>query len=154
MALMGSFDGEIFVADPVDSSTLWLDYGRDFDGALSRENVLVSDGRRIIAAVMNSYGLNPPTTIWKGMLSFLWMLTLKQIGLKQYFLQQLVAKLSIIDNTLVSIQNQTIALNQTLLLSIHGTSLDIRIAFRIDSGATLSLAVCKGGSEQTVIRYS
>ncbi|EED15731.1 inulinase, putative [Talaromyces stipitatus ATCC 10500] len=154
VALTGSFDGETFVADPVDSSTLWLDYGRDFDGALSWENVPASDGRRIIAAVMNSYGSNPPTNIWKGMLSFPRTLTLKRIGSKQYFLQQPVAELSTIDSTLTSIQNQTIAPNQTLLSSIRGTSLDVRIVFRIDSGATLSLAVRKGGSEQTVIRYS
>jgi levanase/fructan beta-fructosidase len=153
VALTGSFDGETFVADPVDPSTLWLDYGCDFDGALSWENVPASDGRRIIAAVMNSYGSNPPTTTWKGMLSFPRTLALKQIGSKQYFLQQPVAELSIIDGTLASIQNQTIMPNQTLLSSIHGTSLDIRMAFVIDSGATLSLAVRKGGSEQTVIRY-
>ncbi|GAM42287.1 inulinase [Talaromyces pinophilus] len=153
VALTGSFDGETFVADPVDPSTLWLDYGRDFDGALSWENVPASDGRRIIAAVMNSYGSNPPTTTWKGMLSFPRTLALKQIGSKQYFLQQPVAELSTIDGSLTSIQNQTITPNQTLLSSIHGTSLDIRMAFVIDSGATLSLAVRKGGSEQTVIRY-
>ncbi|QKX59934.1 uncharacterized protein TRUGW13939_07076 [Talaromyces rugulosus] len=154
VALTGSFDGKTFVADPVDPSTLWLDYGRDFDGALSWENVPESDGRRIIAAVMNSYGSSPPTTTWKGLLSFPRTLTLKQIGSKQYFLQQPVTELSKVDSSLASIQNQTITPDQTLLSSVHGTSLDIRVAFHIDSGATLSLAVRKGGSEQTVIRYS
>ncbi|KAH8693062.1 putative inulinase [Talaromyces proteolyticus] len=154
VALTGSFDGKTFVADSVDSSTLWLDYGRDFDGAMSWENVPASDGRRIIAAVMNSYGSSPPTTTWKGLLSFPRTLTLKQIGSKRYFLQQPVTELSKIDSSLASIQNQTITPNQTLLSSVHGTSLDIRVAFQIDSGATLSLAVRQGGSEQTVIRYS
>nr|BAA12320.1 endo-inulinase precursor [Talaromyces purpureogenus]BAA12321.1 endo-inulinase precursor [Talaromyces purpureogenus] len=154
VALTGSFDGETFLANPVDSSTLWLDYGRDFDGAMSWENVPASDGRLIIAAVMNSYGSNPPTNTWKGMLSFPRTLTLEKIGSKQYFLQQPIAELSTVDNALASIQNQTIAPKQTLLSSIHGSSLDVRIAFSVDSGATLSLAVRKGGSEQTVIRYS
>ncbi|KAJ9488629.1 Extracellular endo-inulinase [Penicillium thymicola] len=54
LALTGSFDGSTFKADPVDPSTLWLDYGREFDGALSWENVAAADGRRILASVMNS----------------------------------------------------------------------------------------------------
>ncbi|KAB8226988.1 glycoside hydrolase family 32 protein [Aspergillus alliaceus] len=154
VALTGSFDGKTFVADPVDSSTLWLDYGRDFDGALSWENIPVSDGRRIIAAVMNSYGSNPPTNTWKGMLSFPRSLTLKQMGSKRYFLQHPISELRTIGNSLISIQNRTIEPGQTLLSSTHGISLDIRVAFLLDPGATLSLAVRKAGSEQTIIRYS
>lgn len=54
-ALTGSFDGTVFTPDPVDPDTMWLDYGRDYDGALSWEKVPESDGRKIIASVMNSY---------------------------------------------------------------------------------------------------
>ncbi|KAF7593922.1 hypothetical protein BBP40_010624 [Aspergillus hancockii] len=154
VALTGSFNGKTFVADPVDSTTLWLDYGRDFDGAMSWENVPVSDGRRILAAVMNSYGSNPPTNTWKGMLSFPRSLTLKQMGSKRYFLQQPISELSKTSTSLISIQNRTIEPGQALLSSTRGISLDIRVAFHIDPGATLSLAVRKAGSEQTIIRYS
>lgn len=153
LGLTGSFDGKTFVADPVDNATLWLDYGRDFDGALSWVNVPTSDDRRIIAAVMNSYGSSPPTTTWKGLLSIPRTLTLKEIDSKRYFLQQPITELNKIESSLASIQNQTLKPNQTLLSSVHGSSLDIQLAFAIDSGATLSLAVRKGGSEQTVIRY-
>lgn len=153
VALTGSFDGKTFVADPVGAATLWLDYGRDFDGALSWVNVPTSDGRRIIAAVMNSYGSNTPTTTWKGMLSFPRTLTLEEIDSKRYFLQQPITEINKIESSLASIQNQTLTPNQTLLSSVHGSSLDIQVAFAIDSGTTLSLAVRKGGSEQTVIRY-
>lgn len=65
-AVVGSFDGAVFTADPVDPIAFWLDYGRDFDGALSWENVPASDGRRILASVMNSYGGNPPNQHLEG----------------------------------------------------------------------------------------
>ncbi|KAE8347870.1 hypothetical protein BDV24DRAFT_146635 [Aspergillus arachidicola] len=154
LALTGSFDGATFTADPVRNETMWLDYGRDFDGALSWVNVPSSDGRRIIAAVMNSYGSNPPTTTWKGMLSFPRTLSLKTIGNEQYFVQQPIAELDSVGSTVLQIQNQTIAPGQTLLSSVYGTALDIRIAFRPAVSSILSLAVRKGASEQTVIKYT
>ncbi|KAL2816586.1 glycosyl hydrolase [Aspergillus cavernicola] len=151
--LTGTFDGTTFAADPVDPSTLWLDYGRDFDGALSWENVPASDGRRILASVMNSYGASPPTNTWKGMLSFPRTLALEQRGSSRHFLQQPVSELNTLGSQLAMIQNQTLAPGQTLLSSIHGNTLDIRLAFSIAEGSTLSLAVRKGESEQTIIQY-
>jgi levanase/fructan beta-fructosidase len=153
LALTGSFDGSTFRPDPVDPSTLWLDHGRDFDGALSWENVPVADGRRILASVMNSYGASPPTNTWKGMLSFPRTLTLKETSSKRYFLQQPVTELALMGSPLASIRNQTITTGQTLFSSIHGTALDINLAFTINAGAKLSLAVRKAASEQTIIQY-
>ncbi|KAJ6051639.1 glycosyl hydrolase [Penicillium canescens] len=153
LALTGSFDGSTFKPDPVDPSNLWLDYGRDFDGALSWENVPASDGRRILASVMNSYGASPPTNTWKGMLSFPRTITLKETASKRYLLQQPVTELALVASPLATIQNQTITTGQTLLSSIHGTALDIKLAFTINAGAKLSLAVRKATSEQTIIQY-
>lgn len=150
-ALTGTFDGTTFKADPVDTSSLWLDYGRDFDGALSWENVPSSDGRRIIASVMNSYGSNPPTTTWKGMLSFPRTLALNS---KKRFLQQPVKELNTIGTSVGKVANQTISPGDSLLSSIRGTSLDIQASFIPTEGSTLSLAVRKGDSEQTTIQYS
>lgn len=154
LAITGSFDGKSFTADPVDASTMWLDNGRDFDGALSWVNVPASDGRRIIAAVMNSYGSNPPTTTWKGMLSFPRTLSLKKVGTQQHFVQQPITELDTISTSLQTLENQTITPGQTLLSSIRGTALDVRVAFYPDAGSVLSLAVRKGASEQTVIKYT
>jgi levanase/fructan beta-fructosidase len=142
------------MADSVDASGLWLDHGRDFDGVLSWENVLASDDRRILAAVMNSYGSNPPTNSWKGMLSFPRSLTLKQIGSKRYFLQQPVSELNTIGTSITRIQNQTITPGESLLSSIHGNSLDVRVSFLPAPGTILSLAVRKRETDQTVIRYA
>ncbi|KAL4916411.1 glycosyl hydrolase [Aspergillus aurantiobrunneus] len=154
LALTGSFDGTTFTADTVDLSSLWLDYGRDFDGAMSWENVPAADGRRVLAAISNSYGANPPTTTWKGMLSFPRVLTLTQTGSKRSFLQQPVSEVDgLAGSTLATIQNQTIAPGQTQLESVHGTALDIHLAFSPEAGAVLSLAVRKADPEQTVIRY-
>ncbi|RYP54541.1 hypothetical protein DL768_000743 [Monosporascus sp. mg162] len=152
--VIGSFNGTTFTADPVELATMWLDYGRDFDGALSWENVPVSDGRRILAAVMNSYGDHPPTTTWKGMLSFPRTLKLKQMDGKLRFLQQPVEELLRAGTQLTHITNQTIAPGETLLSDYHGRALDIRVSFVPGADSTLSLAVRKGKSEQTLITYA
>ncbi|KAJ6062153.1 glycosyl hydrolase family protein [Penicillium canescens] len=153
-ALTGSFDGSIFSADAVDPTTLWLDYGRDWDGVLSWENVPASDGRRVLAAVMNSYGGNPPTNTWKGMLSFPRTLKLKQLNGKLQFLQLPVSELDGVGISVATITSQTLAPGQTLLSNVHSRSLDIRITFIPAQGSTLSLSVRKGGSQQTVIKYT
>ncbi|KAL2821675.1 glycosyl hydrolase [Aspergillus granulosus] len=153
-ALTGSFDGTSFQPDAVDVSTLWLDYGRDFDGAMSWENVPGSDGRRILAAISNSYGANPPTNTWKGMLSFPRTLALQRTESGRRFLQLPVAELDTVSSSLAAIQNQTISPGQDVLSSIHGTALDIQLAFTINTDAVLSLAVRKAGSQETVIQYN
>ncbi|RYP43025.1 hypothetical protein DL770_011884 [Monosporascus sp. CRB-9-2] len=150
----GSFNGTRFTAETVDPATMWLDYGRDFDGALRWENVPSSDGRTILAAVMNSYGGHPPTTTWKGMLSFPRTLKLKEVDGKLRFLQQPVKELDAASTMLTHITNQTLAPGQTILSGNHGRALDIQISFVPGVGSTLSLAVRKGGSEQTVISYA
>lgn len=150
----GSFDGTRFTAEPVDPGTMWLDYGRDFDGALFWENVAESDGRKILASVMNSYGADPPTSTWKGMLSFPRTLKLKQIEGKLRFLQQPVEEVGAVSTLLEQIANRTITPGQTELSTNHGRALDIHVAFVPSEGSTLSLAVRKGRSEQTVISYA
>ncbi|KAH8744440.1 glycosyl hydrolase [Diaporthe sp. PMI_573] len=153
-AVTGSFDGTTFKSDPFTAATNWLDYGRDFDGALSWENVPASDGRRIIASVMNSYGGNPPTNTWKGMLSFPRTLSLKELDGSLHLLQMPVAELDASTRPLASLANQTLAPGQSLLSDTRGRALDIRLSFVPGAGSTLSLAVRKGGDQQTVIRYA
>ncbi|KAI1369040.1 concanavalin A-like lectin/glucanase domain-containing protein [Xylaria arbuscula] len=152
IALTGSFDGTTFTADGFDASTNWLDYGRDFDGALSWENLPSSD--RIIASVMNSYGDNPPTQTWKGMLSFPRTLELKETGGKLQFIQNPIAELDSFTTSIANISNQTLSPGETLLSDTSGSALDIHLAFVPADGSTLSLAVRTGGSEKTVISYS
>jgi sucrose-6-phosphate hydrolase SacC (GH32 family) len=152
-ALTGSFDGAVFTADPVDPATFWLDYGRDFDGALMWENVPTSDGRRILASVMNSYGGHPPTNTWKGMLSFPRTLELQQLNNKVQFVQMPVKELDNYRWPVASIKSQTLAPGQTLLSDVRARTLDIKMSFTPSPGSTLSLAVRKAGSQQTVIKY-
>ncbi|KAH9204205.1 glycosyl hydrolase family protein [Leptodontidium sp. 2 PMI_412] len=152
-ALTGSFNGTVFTADTVDTSNFWLDYGRDFDGAMSWENVAAADGRRILASVMNSYGGNPPTNTYKGILSFPRTLQLKQVNGKIRFVQLPISELDAASVPVNNLTNQNLAPGQTLLNDIHSRSYDIRISFTPAAGSTLSLAVRKGGSQQTVIRY-
>lgn len=85
--LTGSFEGVVFKADSVDTETLWLDYGQDWDSVLSWENVPASDGLRVLSANMNSYGGHLPTNTCKGMLSFPRTLKLKRVNNKMRFLQ-------------------------------------------------------------------
>jgi sucrose-6-phosphate hydrolase SacC (GH32 family) len=144
----------VFTANAVSASTLWLDYGRDWDGVLSWENVPATDGRRVLAAVMNSYGGNPPTSTWKGMLSFPRTLELTRSNGMLTFLQQPVAELDAAGSSLATVADQTLSPGQKLLTGLHGKALDIRVSFVPTAGSTLSLAVRVGGAEQTVIRYS
>lgn len=153
-AVTGTFDGITFKADPFDAASNWLDYGRDFDGAMSWENVPASDGRRIIASVMNSYGGNPPTSTWKGMLSFPRTLKLKELNGRLHLLQLPIIELDSVTTSLKNLTNQTLAPGQSLLSEIHGRALDIRLSFVPSAGSTLSLAVRKAGDQQTVIRYA
>jgi levanase/fructan beta-fructosidase len=153
-ALTGSFDGTVFKADPFDASTMWLDYGRDFDGVLSWENVPASDGRKILAAVMNSYGGHPPTNTWKGMLSFPRTLKLKTLDGKRHFLQWPVKEIDTASIPLVNIANQTLEAGQILLSDVRGRALDITLSFVPATGSTLSLAVRKGEFEETLIKYT
>jgi sucrose-6-phosphate hydrolase SacC (GH32 family) len=153
VGITGSFNGTVFKPNPVIAATLWLDYGRDWDGAMSWENVPASDGRRILAAVMNSYGTNPPTNTWKGMLSFPRTLTLTELNGELTFLQQPVAELDAVSAPLTIITNQTVAPGQKLLSNIHGKALDIRVSFIPAAGSTLSLAVRVGVTDQTIVRY-
>ncbi|POS68823.1 inulinase [Diaporthe helianthi] len=154
-AVTGLFDGTLFTPDVFDAASNWLDYGRDFDGSLSWENVPASDGRRIIASVMNSYGSDPPTNTWKGMLSFPRTLKLKTLGDgRLHFLQMPVAELDAVTRPLTRLRNQTLAPGQTLLSDVHGRALDIRLSFIPGAGSSLYLAVRKGADQQTVIRYS
>ena len=152
VGITGSFDGTTFKANPVVQDTLWLDYGRDWDGTLSWENVPSPDGRRILASVMNSYGANPPTNTWKGMLSFPRTLSLKELNGELTFLQQPITELDAASTSLTLITNQTLAPGQTLLSNIRGKALDIRISYIPAAGSTLSLGVRVGGTDQTVIR--
>ncbi|KAB8227960.1 glycosyl hydrolase family protein [Aspergillus alliaceus] len=153
-AVTGSFNGAAFTADPVDPGTFWLDYGRDFDGALIWENVPASDGRRILASVMNSYGGHPPTDTWKGMLSFPRTLELQLFNDKLRFLQLPVDEINTYAWPVANITNQVIAPGQSLLSNIHSRTLDIKMSFTPSPGSTLSLAVRKAGSQQTLIRYA
>jgi sucrose-6-phosphate hydrolase SacC (GH32 family) len=146
VGITGSFYGTVFTANPVVESTLWLDYGRYWDGAMSWENVPAPDGRRILAAVMNSYGTNPPTNTWKGMLSFPRTLTLTKLNGILTFLQQPVTELEAVSTLITNITNQTLAPGQKLLSNIHGKALDVRVSFIPAAGSTLSLAVRVGGT--------
>ncbi|KAJ4116977.1 hypothetical protein NW765_010390 [Fusarium oxysporum] len=153
-AVTGSFDGATFTPDPVDPTNMWLDFGRDWDGAYSWENVPTSDGRKILASVMNSYGVDPPTNAWKGMLSFPRTLQLREICGELRFIQQPVIELESVGTSLGNIANQTLEPGTTLLSDCRGTALDISISFVPTEGSILSLAVRKGDSEQTVIQYA
>jgi sucrose-6-phosphate hydrolase SacC (GH32 family) len=153
VAITGSFNGTVFTANPVVAASLWLDYGRDWDGAMSWANVPTSDGRRILAAVMNSYGANTPTNTWKGMLSFPRTLTVKQLNGAFAFFQEPIDELDEASTSLRLLTNQTLVPGQVLLSTTHGKALDIRLSCIPAAGSTLSLAVRVGGSDQTVIRY-
>jgi levanase/fructan beta-fructosidase len=88
------------------------------------------------------------------MLSFPRTLELKEIHGRLHVVQKPIKELDAATTTITKITNQTVAPGQTLLSDVHGRALDIQIDFIPNGDATLSLAVRKGGNEQTVIRYA
>lgn len=102
---------------------------------------------------MNSYGVNPPTNMWKAILSSPRTLELKQLNGKFQFLQLPMSELDGVGTSVTTITSQTLAPGHTLLSNVNSRSLDIRITFIPAQGSTLSLSVRKAGSQQTVIKY-
>ncbi|KAF5602892.1 inulinase [Fusarium subglutinans] len=150
-AVTGSFDGTSFTPDPVDPTKMWLDFGRDWDGAYSWENVPTSDGRKILASVMNSYGVDPPANTWKEMLSFPRTLQLRDIDRGVRFIQQTVHELDSHGTSLVKIVNETLEPVTNLFSEYLGTVLDIGISSVLTRGSILSLAVYKGNLKEAII---
>ncbi|KAL2852114.1 glycosyl hydrolase [Aspergillus pseudoustus] len=132
LVLIGSFDRTTYTANSLHALTLWLDHGRDFDGAKTWENVPAANRRRILAAISNSYRL--------------------LLFPRQRFLQQPVTELmGVTGLPLALIQNQTLAPGQTLLTSVRGTALDIHLAFSVNADAILSLAIRVANLERTTM---
>lgn len=154
VGILGSFNGSVFTADPVTSSTLWLDYGRDFDGVTSWENVPVSDGRRIIAGVMNSYGGSTPTSTYKSIVSIPRELKLKRLNGTLRLTQQPVAEVAAAGTVLETLSNQTLVPGSAALQNVLGSGLDFELEFTPSAGSELVLEVRKAGSQKTVIRYT
>jgi hypothetical protein len=153
LAITDSFDGTSFSAGQLDAEAMWLDYGRDVDGALSWENVHSSEGRRIIVAVMTATVVILRRI--RGRACFLscvpWGSSTSRavcmfFSCRLWDWKELLRVLTVV--------NQTLAPGQILLSDTHGRALDIRVSFTPSSDATLSLVVRKGGDEQTVIRYA
>ena len=65
---IGEFDGEKFVNDNPEETTLWLDYGKDNYAGVSWSNVPKNDGRRIFIGWMSNwqYANVVPTYSWRS----------------------------------------------------------------------------------------
>ncbi|KAH6663760.1 concanavalin A-like lectin/glucanase domain-containing protein [Halenospora varia] len=86
--------------------------------------------------------------------SFPRTIKLKRLNGKLQFLQLPVSELDAAGTSLTTIANQVLAPGQSLLTALHGKALDIRLNFTPAAGSTLTLAVRKGGNQQTLIKYS
>lgn len=61
---VGDFDGRSFTNQNPVGTPLWVDYGRDFDGTQTWQEL--PDNRVIMTGIMQSYGNSVPTDPWRG----------------------------------------------------------------------------------------
>lgn len=154
---VGSFDGITFTREQV-GTALWADYGRDWDGVMSWENVPAADGRRIWAGIMNSYGGDPPWSPFKGMLSIPREVELISTPNGLRLTQQPIAEVATIREPGATITTDTPVsgdIDLTALLGVEGQMLEV-IA-RFDPGTAfdvgIDVAESMGGTQRTRVAY-
>lgn len=150
---VGDFDGKIFKNLNKPSTTLWLEYGKDFYAAIPwNQN---PDERKIIYGWMNNwaYADTIPTSPWRGQMS-----VPRTIGLKTYAegirltqlpvkeLEKLRKKAYHFDNLLISELGQ-------VLKQIQSHTLEIEIEFEIQEAKEFGIKVAQGKAEETIVGY-
>ncbi len=156
MYFVGQFNGTSFTSDNPPTTVLWADYGRDFDGVLSWENIPTADGRRIWSGIMNSYGTAVPTTSWRGNLSIPREVTLSQLPQGIRMIQQPIVELQQLRGTPTVLSNVLVTPTSDPLdpLNITGDMLEIIAVMDPITAGTFGISVREGTGEETRIGYN
>lgn len=95
---VGSFDGQRFVNENPDDTTLWVDYGKDFYASQSYGGIPQADGRRIWIGWMSNwlYADVEPSSPWRGVQSLPRELALRRMPEGVRLVQSPVRELSTI----------------------------------------------------------
>jgi sucrose-6-phosphate hydrolase SacC (GH32 family) len=153
--IYGSFDGEVFTREHPASEVYWLDYGRDYDGVISWENMPAGDDRRIMTGIMNSYGSQIPTSRWRGCFGLPRTVELVTTPDGIRLVQQPIVELQSLRGAPWSLSNATVTPTIDPLdgLGAGGDMLEIVATFTNLSADSFGLDVLEGAGERTRIGY-
>jgi fructan beta-fructosidase len=161
---VGHFDGKRFVAEndgPAsfgrrETTTRWVDYGRDFYAAISFSDIPPEDGRRIWLGWLNNwqYGQDLPTDPWRGAQSIPRELKLKRLNGRLHLVQQPVAELA-------KLRGEHLRLSETIVegtfplekRGMSGKGLEIQAVFEPGTASEFGLKVRVGKGEETLVGY-
>jgi fructan beta-fructosidase len=151
---IGDFDGTRFINDATDDQILRVDYGNDFYAAQSWSDM--PDGRRVWIGWLNNwhYANTIPTAPWRGLFSIPRELTLRKYSEGFRLIQQSLAELTRLRQSLYHVKNIDIAAVNTQLADLKmDIAQEIKVEFALDTAREFGINICTGDAEETVIGY-
>jgi sucrose-6-phosphate hydrolase SacC (GH32 family) len=150
---IGNFDGKNFKNDNPPSTTLWLEYGKDFYAAIPWNQT--PDKRKIICAWMSNwaYASELPTSPWRGQMSIPRTIALQSYPEGIRLSQQPIKELEKLRKKNHHFENIEINGDSDLLKEIQGNTLEIKVSFEIQDSKEFGLKVAQGLSQSTIIGY-
>ncbi len=155
---VGEFTGEEFREDPeAGGQTRWVNYGRDFYGAISFSNIPGSDNRRIWMGWMNNweYAENIPTAPWIGALTIPREVQLRTIDGETRMVQQPVVELRSLRAGRHRFRNRNLTEESNFLreTGITGKSAALIAEFEPGNARSVGFELRRGTDERTIVGY-
>jgi fructan beta-fructosidase len=152
---IGDFDGTRFITDVKDDQILRVDYGQDFYAAQSWSDE--PNDRRIWIGWLNNwhYANTIPTLPWRGLFSIPRELRLRKYPKGFRLLQQPIAELRQLRQTLYHVIDTDIATVNTQLVELKmDIAQEIKAEFALGTTREFGIKICTGDAEETVIGYN
>ncbi|MDR9852500.1 glycoside hydrolase family 32 protein [Paenibacillus sp. VCA1] len=155
---IGDFDGERFIPDVCSRKTIrWVDYGRDNYAGVSWSDIPAEDGRRLFIGWMSNwkYANLTPTDGWRGAMTIVRELRLREIDGEAALVQQPARELEAYRKPVVSLKSvdAAAAAKQLSGLRMESFEIDALIGLSDSSQGRIAFKVRTGTSEETVIGY-
>ncbi len=151
---VGQFDGTMFVADHLEITPNWTDFGQDFYAAISYSDIPASDGRRIWLGWMSNwqYARETPTFPWRGAMSIPRSLKLEEVAGKLCLVQEPIRELEALRGRFYSLPATSIPEGSTKL-EAQGVTLEIIAEFKLETANEFGIKVRVGNNAQTIVGY-
>lgn len=141
---LGDFDGEVFTNVNPDSSTLWVDYGKDNYAGVTWSDIPKADGRRIFIGWMSNwqYANKVPTEKWRSAMIFPRTLSLSDTELGLRLVSKPVAEISKLREKMTTLEAETINVSKDI--SLKSSTFEVLLQFDLTNsnaavfGVTLS----------------
>ena len=155
--LLGSFDGQKFVAD--ETPTLWADYGKDFYATHRFSSMPAGDNRTVWMGWIGNwqYANKEPTVLWRGAQSLPRELHLRNIAGQLRMVQAPIAEAEklrnekLFDAASISVDEANQRLKKA---AVHGELLEVEIEFQSASTGVMGVRLRKGPQQETLVGFS